>query len=56
MSVRAYDATNMMVAASVCEGANVAQELKTYFSSDQVDYIHLHNAKQGCFSCQVVRA
>ena len=56
MSVRAYDAAHMMVAANVCEGVNVAQELEKCFSNDQVDYIHLHNAKQGCFSCQVVRA
>ena len=56
MSVRAYDAAHMMVAASVCEGVHVARELEKCFSNDQVDYIHLHNAKQGCFSCQVVRA
>jgi Protein of unknown function (DUF1203) len=56
MSVRAYDAAHMMVAASVCEGVHAAQELEKYFSNDQVEYIHLHNAKQGCFSCQVIRA
>lgn len=56
MSIRAYDATHMMVAASVCEGARTAQELEGYFNDDQVEYIHLHNAKQGCFSCRVVRA
>ena len=56
MSVRAYDAAHMMVAASVCEGVRAAQEIERYFDSDQVAYIHLHNAKQGCFSCRVVRA
>ena len=56
MSVRAYDAAHMMVAASVCEGVNAAQELEWHFRNDQVEYIHLHNAKQGCFSCHVIRA
>ena len=56
MSVRAYDAAHMMVAAGVCEGVDTAQEIGKYFRNDQVDYIHLHNAKRGCFSCQVVRA
>jgi hypothetical protein len=56
MSVRAYDAAHMLMAASVCEGVNAARELDKHFSSVQVEYIHLHNAKQGCFSCQVIRA
>ena len=56
MSVRAYDAANMIVAASVCEGAIVAREIEEYFRRAEVAYIHLHNAKRGCFSCQVVRA
>ena len=56
MSVRAYDAAHMMIAATVCEGANAAQEIQQYFGHDNVAYIHLHNAKRGCFSCQVVRA
>ncbi|HRQ65493.1 MAG TPA: DUF1203 domain-containing protein [Xanthomonadaceae bacterium] len=56
ISVRAYDAGHMMVAASVCEGSQVAQEIPTQFRNDEVAYIHLHNAKRGCFSCQVLRA
>jgi hypothetical protein len=56
MSVRAYDAAHMMVAASVCEGKATAQEIEGYFARDDVAYIHLHNAKQGCFSALVVRA
>lgn len=56
MSVRAYDKAHMIVAASVCEGGLLAKELESYFGNDQVDYVHLHNAKRGCFSCQVIRA
>ena len=56
MSVRAYDVAHMIVAASVCEGAVAAHEIEEYFRRAEVAYIHLHNAKRGCFSCQVVRA
>ncbi len=56
MSVRAYAASHMMVAASVCKGSDAAQVIATQFSNGQVAYIHLHNAERGCFSCQVLRA
>lgn len=56
MSVRAYDAAHTIVAASVCDGALTAQELLMHFRDEQVEYIHLHNARQGCFPCQVIRA
>jgi hypothetical protein len=56
ISIRASDASHMIVSASVCEGSQTAQEILMQFRSDEVAYIHLHNAKRGCFSCQVVRA
>jgi uncharacterized protein DUF1203 len=55
MSVRAYDGAHMMVAASVSEGTLAAQEILRFFENPQVSYIHLHNAKRGCFSCRVDR-
>lgn len=55
MSVRAYDKLHRMVAANVCEGRLVEKELQRCLRDDQIDYIHLHYARQGCFSCQVVR-
>lgn len=56
MSVRAYDAAHMMVAATVCEGTAAAADIEEHFRRSDVAYIHLHNAKRGCFSCQVLRA
>ncbi len=56
ISVRAYDSKHMMVAASVCEGVNVDSEITEYFKQTDIAYMHLHNAKRGCFSCKVVRA
>jgi hypothetical protein len=56
ISVRAYDAAGMMVDALVCEGGTVRDAIERFFADNQVAYLQLHNAKQGCFSCQVDRA
>jgi hypothetical protein len=55
ISLRAYDAHHMMLAAEVCPGEAVAAQIERQFSHQQVAYIHLHNAKRGCFSCRVER-
>ena len=55
MSVRAYDAADMMVDADVCEGAQVREVLERFVADEAVAFIHLHNAKRGCFSCRVER-
>ena len=51
MSVRAYDSAHMMIAAHVSDGVDVAGVLEQLFTDSAVAYVHLHNAKQGCFSC-----
>jgi hypothetical protein len=55
MSIRAYDSAHLMVDAAVCEGSDAASALKEMFDRTQVSYVHLHNAKRGCFSCRAVR-
>ena len=55
ISLRAYDAEHMIVDAEVCAGAAVAGELERLFGSPAVSYVHLHNAKRGCFSCLAQR-
>jgi Protein of unknown function (DUF1203) len=56
MSVRAYDAADMMIDAAVCDGADAAAAVSRMFENSAAAYIHLHNAKRGCFSCRVNRA
>lgn len=56
MSVRAYDAAHMIVDAGVCEGVAAGDEIRRLFARADVAYIHLHNARRGCFSCRVDRA
>lgn len=51
ISIRAYDQQNMMIAADVSPGMDVAQRIEQLFDDADISYIHLHNAKQGCFSC-----
>lgn len=51
MSLRAYDAEHMMIDASVCDGPAVAEQLAQWFADPAIAYVHLHNAKRGCFSC-----
>jgi hypothetical protein len=55
MSVRAYDASHQMIDAAVCPGENVAQTILKMFENLDAAYIHLHNAKRGCFSCRADR-
>ncbi len=56
ISVRLFDHAHMMVDADVVEGAQVAQALETAFADAAIAYVHLHNAKPGCFAASVTRA
>ena len=55
ISVRAYDRAHWMVEALVSDGQDLRPHFERLFSDPRVDYLHLHNAKQGCFSCRVDR-
>lgn len=56
LSVRAYDAEGMMADADVVEGCAVEETIARFFADPQVAYLHLHNARPGCYSCRVDRA
>lgn len=56
LSARAYDAAGMMVDADVVEGAGAAPVIHCLLDNPQVDYLHLHNARPGCFAARVDRA
>jgi hypothetical protein len=51
ISLRAYDSAQMMLAADVLDGVHLADRVAEQFEKGEVAYIHLHNAKPGCFSC-----
>ncbi|HEV7432073.1 MAG TPA: DUF1203 domain-containing protein [Steroidobacteraceae bacterium] len=55
LSVRAFDASGMMVDADVVAGDALAPVLDCLLADPEVAYLHLHNAKPGCFAARVVR-
>ena len=56
VSVRAFDAADMMVGAEVLEGAHAAQLFERYLANRAVSYLHVHNARRGCYAARVERA
>ncbi len=56
LSVRAYDAEGMMLAAEVTQGTELEFSISNQFNNECVKYIHIHNAHPGCFNCAVYRA
>ncbi len=56
ISVRAFDRHHEMVAAEIVEGQKLAAAIPSLFENAEVDYLHLHNAKRGCFAASVTRA
>lgn len=56
ISVRAYDSAHWMVEALVSDGRELAPYIERLFRNPRIASLHLHNAKQGCYSCRVERA
>jgi len=56
LSLRAYSAEGMMLDADVVEGAQMEAVIERLFANSDVSYIHVHNAKQGCYSGRIDRA
>ena len=56
LSIRGYNSDAMMIEAEVVEGKELHSHLHKLFLNPLIDYIHVHNAKPGCFNCTVVRA
>jgi len=56
LSMRAYDASAMMVAAVITKGTELEDAIDRLFADDAVQYLHVHNAQPGCYNCSVVRA
>jgi hypothetical protein len=56
LSVRAFDTAGMMVDADVCAGADVAALISRYLEDARASFVHLHNARPGCYAAQAVRA
>jgi hypothetical protein len=55
LSVRAYDASGELSSAEVVAGAELGAHLARAFADAAVAYLHVHNARPGCFVARVDR-
>jgi len=55
LSLRAYDAGHMLKESDVVEGKNLRAAIERAFADAEVSYLHVHNARPGCFNCAVER-
>ena len=56
VAVRAFDAGHMMIDADVVEGSHAAGLFERLLANPAARYLHVHNAKRGCYSARVERA
>jgi hypothetical protein len=56
LSVRAFDQRGMMLDADVVDGREVDGVFTSMLANPAVRFLHVHNAKPGCFAARVDRA
>ncbi|MBD8123725.1 MULTISPECIES: DUF1203 domain-containing protein [Pseudomonas] len=56
LSLRAFNDDGMMLEADVADGMVMEPVVTRMFANPEVSYIHVHNAKQGCYSGRIDRA
>ncbi|WP_200912000.1 DUF1203 domain-containing protein [Prosthecomicrobium hirschii] len=56
LSVRAYDAADMIVEAEVVEGTELEALATAWLARPAIAYLHVHFARRGCFAARVERA
>lgn len=55
LSLRAYDDAGMMRTAEVVHGKEMVPVVEQMLADEKVAYIHVHNAKPGCFAARIDR-
>jgi len=55
IAVRGYSEEGSMLDAEIVDGHEVAVTIEKMFNNTDVDFLHLHNAKRGCFAARVTR-
>ena len=56
LSVRAFDAAGAMLDADVVQGTEAAATFERLLADPRAAYLHVHNAKRGCYAARVERA
>jgi Protein of unknown function (DUF1203) len=55
LSVRAFDKKGILLNADVVDGRAVSPLIGQMFANSAVEFLHVHNAKPGCFAARVDR-
>ena len=55
LSLRCYNKDGIMIDATVIEGKVLKEKLTALFENGDIKYIHIHNAKPGCYNCVAER-
>lgn len=55
LSIRIYDARNMMIDGEVIEGADLGARLTHWFGQRHTQQVHIHFAPRGCYLARAVR-
>ena len=56
LSIRAFSASHMMVDADVTEGTHAEELMDRLLANRDVQYLHIHYAKRGCYAARADRA
>ena len=56
LSVRAFDAAGTMLDADLAEGSNLEAIIARFLGLPQVEYLHAHFARRGCYAARIERA
>ncbi|WP_459211515.1 DUF1203 domain-containing protein [Aquimarina rhabdastrellae] len=55
LSLRVYDDDGIMIDAITIEGERIEEAIQRVFDNKKAKYIQVHNAKRGCYNCQIDR-
>ena len=55
LSVRAFDANEIMLTGEVIEGVDLEGTAARLLASNEVAFIHVHNASRGCWALRIER-
>lgn len=56
LSLRAFDASDMLIDAELTDGSNVETVIKRLFTNPHTNYLQAHYARHGCYAALVTRA
>jgi Protein of unknown function (DUF1203) len=56
LSVRGFSEDGMILDADVVDGQDLEPLIERLFENQRISYLHVHNAKRGCYSGRIDRA